>query len=171
MKNLTKAPLRWLAAAAVTAGFAGCALLPSSPPAPAPATPAPAVATPAPSRMPSPAHHSEAEWRRALAQHIHTVNRQRIFEGRPPHPLKAVVVLELTIAADGRIERASVLRAPNHARELGPDAVRTVQAASPVPPPPRALLSHGTVRLTETWLFRQDNLFQLRTLAQNQIIQ
>lgn len=106
-----------------------------------------------------------------LAQHIQTVNRQRVFEGRPPHPLKAIVVLQLTVAADGRVERASVLRAPNHARELGDEAVRTVQAASPVPPPPRAMSSRGAVRLTETWLFRQDNLFQLRSLAQEQLIQ
>ncbi len=106
-----------------------------------------------------------------MARHIQTVNRQRVFEGRPPHPLKAIVVLEITVAADGRIERAQVLRAPDHARELGAEAVRTVQAASPLPPPPREMVSRGAVRLTETWLFRQDNFFQLRSLAQVQLIQ
>lgn len=99
------------------------------------------------------------------------VNRTRVFEGRPPHPLKAIVVLELTVAADGRVQRASVLRAPDHARELGAEAVRTVQAASPVPPPPQSVVSRGATRFTETWLFRNDNQFQLRTLAQTQIIQ
>lgn len=106
-----------------------------------------------------------------MAQHIQSVNRQRVFDGRPPHPLKAIVVLELTVASDGRIERANVLRAPGHAPELGAEAVRMVQAASPLPPPPRSVAGRGSVRLTETWLFRQDNLFQLRTLAQAQVIQ
>jgi protein TonB len=114
---------------------------------------------------------TEADWRRALAQHILAINRERVFEGRPPHPLKAIVVLELTVGLDGRLQRASVLRAPDHARELGADAVRAAQAASPLPPPPRALLSRGAVRFTETWLFRDDNRFQLRTLAQTQLIQ
>ena len=101
-----------------------------------------------------------------------TVNKERVFEGRPPHPLKAVVVLDLAVGADGRIQSASVMRAPQHARELGAVAVRTVQAASPLPPPPRALLGQvGSVRFTETWLFRQDDRFQLRTLAQAQLIQ
>ncbi len=171
MPNLSQNFLRWSAAAAL-AGVAGCAL---PPPAPAPVAlpPAPVAAPmPPPPAAPLPAPHlSETEWRRALAQHIQSVNRQRVFEGRPPHPLKAIVVLELTVAADGRIERASVLRAPGHARELGDEAVRTAQAASPLPPPPRALASRGAVRLTETWLFRQDNLFQLRSLAQAQLIQ
>jgi hypothetical protein len=33
------------------------------------------------------------------------------------------------------------------------------------------LAGHGPVRVTETWLFRQDNQFQIRTLAQAQLIQ
>ena len=132
---------------------------PTAPAAPLASAPKPAEST------------SETEWRRALAQHILAANRDRVFEGRPPHPLKAVVVLELTVGADGRLQRAAVLRAPNHARELGPVAVRTAEAASPLPTPPRALLSRGAVRFTETWLFRDDNRFQLRTLAQTQLIQ
>ena len=123
---------------------------------------------PAPLARP-PQVQSESEWRRALAQHILAVNKDRVFEGRPPDPLKAVVVLELAVGADGRVQAASVMRAPGHARELGAVAVRTAQAASPLPPPPRAVIGRGSsVRFTETWLFRQDNRFQLRTLAQPQ---
>ena len=162
-----------LVAAAALSGLAACSVSPPAPP-PAPPPPRPpVVAVPAPpiaATTPTP-YSSEVEWRRVLAQHIQAVNRQRVFEGRPPHPLKAIVVLELTVAADGRIERASVLRAPDHARDLGAEALRTVQAASPLPRPPRGLASRGSVKLTETWLFRQDNQFQLRSLAQAQIIQ
>jgi protein TonB len=153
--------------------IAACAA-PSAPPTPE-GQPASRPVTPAlPPGAPSPKPaepQSEAHWRRALAQHIQATNRERVFEGRPPHPLKAIVVLELTIGADGRLQRATVLRAPDHARELGAEAIRTAQAASPLPAPPRALLGRGAARLTETWLYRGDNRFQLRTLAEMQLIQ
>jgi protein TonB len=116
---------------------------------------------------------TEAEWRRVLAQHILDANRERVFEGRPPHPLKAVVVLELTIGADGRLQQAVVLRAPAHARHLGAEAIRAAQAAAPLPPPPppSSLAGRGSVRVAETWLFRADERFQLRTLAETQLIE
>lgn len=172
----SKSALRqWSLLTAVTAALAlaGCSAPSPAPPAPAaPSAPAPAprAAAPAPAPRPSDAL-TEAEWRRALARHILTVNKDRVFEGRPPHPLKAVVVLDLEVGADGRIRHASVMRAPKHASQLGPAAVRTVHAAAPLPPPPRALLGRGTsVRFTETWLYRDDDRFQIRTLAQEQLI-
>lgn len=160
------------AAVAAALLLGSCSVPPPAPPAPSASVPParPATPTPTPATRP-PEAVSEAQWRRALAQHILTVNKDRVFEGRPPYPLKAVVVLELEVGADGKIRNASVLRTPKHARELGPAAVRTVQAAVPLPPPPRALLGRGTsVRFTETWLFREDDRFQLRTLAQEQLI-
>lgn len=165
---------RWSPRATCAAALvlAGCSAPPPAPPVPQAAAPPARGASPAPAPAVRPPEAlSEAQWRRALAQHILTVNKDRVFEGRPPHPLKAVVVLDLEVGADGRIRQASVMRVPKHAPELGPAAVRTVQAASPLPPPPRALLGRGTsVRFTETWLFRQDDRFQLRTLAQEQLI-
>lgn len=137
------------------------------PPSQRPASPGVPAATP--SRPVGPI--TEAEWRRVLAQHILDANRERVFEGRPPHPLKAIVVLELTIGADGRLQRAEVLRAPAHARHLGPEAVRTAQAAAPLPPPPSSLAGRGSIRIAETWLFRADERFQLRTLAETQLIE
>lgn len=159
-----------LVALAAALALAGCSAPPPAPapaPAPRPAVPAP---PPPPAAQPDRAQ-SETDWRRAVARHILAVNKDRVFEGRPPHPLKAVVVLDLEVGADGRIRHASVMRAPKHASQLGPAAVRTVQAAAPLPPPPRALLGRGTsVRFTETWLFRDDDRFQIRTLAQEQLI-
>jgi protein TonB len=169
----TRTHWRILIAAAAALVLVRCSAPPGPPAAPAAPPSAPRSATPVtPPAGRSSDAQSESDWRRALAQHILTVNRDRVFEGRPPHPLKAVVVLELAVGADGRVQNASVMRAPDHARELGAVAVRTAQAASPLPPPPRALLGRSTsVRFTETWLFRQDDRFQLRTLAQTQLIQ
>ncbi len=160
-----------VAAAAAAAMLLGSCSAPHSPPATpaAPSASRPASAAAPPATRPTQAQ-TESDWRRALAQHILTINREQVFEGRPPDPLKAVVVVELTVGADGRIHGASVMRAPDHARDLGPVAVRTARAASPLPPPPRAMLGRGnSVRFTETWLFRQDDRFQLRTLAQTQL--
>jgi protein TonB len=143
----------------------------ASPPAPTRPAPAPVPPAQAPQVKPPPEPpRTEADWRRAVAHHIHSVNAAKVFEGRPPYPLKAVVVLELTVAADGRLQRLSVLRTPAHARELGDEAIRTVRAAAPLPAPPRALLGTGNVRFTETWLFREDDRFQLRTLALEQLL-
>jgi protein TonB len=167
------APRQAWAALALAATLVSCSAPPVPSPVPAAVPPSPRPAAPAASpRAARPSEAlSESDWRRALAQHILAVNKERVFEGRPPQPLKAVVVLELAVSADGRIQGASVMRAPAHARELGAVAVRTAQAASPLPPPPRALVGRaGSVRFTETWLFRQDDRFQLRTLAQVQLI-
>lgn len=151
----------------VASAMAGCAA-PPAPTRPAP-VPAPPVQPP-PVKPPAAPPRSEADWRRAVAHHIQSINAAKVFEGRPPHPLKAVVVLEVTVAADGRLQRVSVLRTPAHARELGDEAIRTIRQAAPLPAPPRALLNTGNVRFTETWLFREDNRFQLRTLALEQLL-
>jgi protein TonB len=155
--------------AIIALAMVGCSA-PPAPTAPAPA-PAPAPTAPPPlAKLPPEPSRTEADWRRAVAHHIQSASAAKVFEGRPPNPLKAVVVLDVTVAADGRLLRVSVLRAPAHARELGDEAVRTVRHAAPLPAPPRALLNHGSIRFTETWLFRQDDRFQLRTLAQTQLL-
>jgi len=155
-----------LLAAVLASAIVGCSAPPvPGVPAPAPNQPAEPPATP---KLLPEAPGTEAAWRRVVAQRIHDANGSKIFEGRPPHLLKAVVVLELTVGADGSVQRASVMRTPGHARALGDEAIRTVHAAAPLPPPPRAMVSRGSVRFLETWLFRQDDRFQLRTLAEQQ---
>lgn len=172
--RIDRKPLRLTLAALVTL-FGACTTAPPAPvvqtPAPAPVAIAPpAVEAPAvrPAPMPTPKHLHEADWRRAAAEHIHGIHQARIFPGRPPHPLKAVVVLQLTVGPDGRVHRADVLRAPEHAKHLGSEAVRLAMAASPLPPPPAQIVARGSLRITETWLFRADEQFQLRTLALTQ---
>jgi protein TonB len=85
--------------------------------------------------------------------------------------LRAVVVLEVAVAADGQVRNATLLRVPDHSRDLGRVAMRAVSAASPLPPPPRTLVAAGAYRFTETWLFREDGKFQLRTLALPQALE
>lgn len=114
---------------------------------------------------PRPSAQSLAEWKRQAAEKIHAANRRYVFAGPPPNPLRAVVVVEMTVASDGQVKRADLLRVPDHSRELGKLALATLNSASPLPPPPKAVISGGNFRVTETWLFRDDGQFQIRTIA------
>jgi len=108
---------------------------------------------------------SLADWKRNVAERIHAANRSQVYSGAPPNPLRAVVVVEMTVAADGQVRRAELLRTPAHAKDLGAVALKAISSASPFPAPPKALVAQGAMKTTETWLFRDDGQFQLRSLA------
>ncbi len=104
-----------------------------------------------------------------MAGQILKINQSRTFEGRPPHFLKAVVVLQIAVDDAGRPTRVNVMRTPDHARHLGRVAADTVRRAGPFSAPDRSLLAgKRELVLTETWLFRDDERFQIRSLAQEQ---
>lgn len=149
---------------------------PATPAAPAPAqpaTPAPAPRAPqvdaTPQRSPVPARTPLDAYKQAMAGQILKVNQTRTFEGRPPHFLKAVVVLQIAVDDRGQPTRVNVMRTPDHARHLGKVAVDTVRRAGPYGAPSRDLLAgKRELVFTETWLFRDDERFQIRSLALEQ---
>jgi protein TonB len=133
---------------------AGCGA-PTPPEAPKPALPAPQVAPPGPPL-------SLDRYKRDLAGAILKASSATTFDGTPPHLLRAVVVLEFTIDGKGAVRGIRTLRTPDD--ELAAVAMRSVRAAAfPVPPP--ELLRRGQLEVVETWLFRDDGRFQVRTLA------
>ena len=73
--------------------------------------------------------------------------------------LKSVVILELSVGADGGLLGASVVRANGHP-ELAQVALDSVKAAAPFAPP-----ESGQVRFLETFLFRDDDCFLIRSLV------
>lgn len=151
-------PRAAIAAALVLAACGG------PPPAPEPpAAPPPAQAT-AP-KLPPPKTPLEA-YKRALAQRILSANLAQTFEGRPPDILHAVVVLQFTVDRDGRVTALKTLRSRHPPQEKA--AIASVRAAAPLPAPPANLLRRGTLEVAETWLFRDDGRFQVRSLAQAQ---
>jgi protein TonB len=138
--------------------LAGCdAPAPPEPPKPAP--PPQQVAPPAPPL-------SLDDYKRHIAGAILTANSALTYEGTPPHLLRAVVVLELTIDASGAVRGVRTLRTPDD--ELAAVAVRSARAAGPLLAPPPELLRRGELQVVETWLFRDDGRFQVRTLAEPQ---
>jgi protein TonB len=140
-------------AVCIAAGLlAGC----EAPPPPEAPKPAPQVAPPARPSL------SLEDYKRELAGEILKANSATTFEGTPPHLLRAVVVLEFAIDANGTIRGIRTLRTPDD--ELAAVAMRSVRAAA-FPAPPSELLRRGQLEVVETWLFRDDGRFQVRTLA------
>lgn len=104
------------------------------------------------------------EWKQRAAERIHQVNRKDLFEGRPEHLLRAVIVVEITVDRQGNVTNSSIRRSPSIA-SLNAAALRQLRNASPLPSPPVALISRGALTYQETWLVRKDGRFQLRSLA------
>jgi protein TonB len=145
-----------------------------TPPAPEkPAAPPPAPVAPAPPappqaavpKLPPPRTPLDA-YKRDIAQRILSVNAAQTFEGRPPEILEAVVVLQFTIERSGTLTGLKTLRSRHPAQEK--IALASVRAAAPFPAPPVALLRSSRVEVAETWLFRDDGKFQIRSLAEAQ---
>jgi len=74
--------------------------------------------------------------------------------------LKSVVILEIAIDGEGRLLGASVVRSNGHP-ELAQRALDTVVAAAPFTPP----VAGQGVQFLETFLFRDDECFQIRSLV------
>jgi protein TonB len=106
-------------------------------------------------------------YKREVACHLHSRNTVHLYQDRPPPMLRSVVVLSMRIDERGRPLRVSVLRS-NGIRALERRAMQSVRDASPLPAPQRSLVRNGRIELIETWLFRDDGRFQIRTLAQAQ---
>jgi protein TonB len=106
-------------------------------------------------------------YKRDAAQHIHSSNADYIFEGAPPALLKSVVVLAIAVDAGGEVKSVSVQRSNGH-RDLEQRALQSVRRASPFPRPARTVMRGAAAGYYETWLFREDGRFQLRSVAMEQ---
>jgi protein TonB len=141
------------------------------PPAPPPEAPAPQTQqSPAPpaARLPAlpPPKTPLDAYKRELAQRILAANAAQTFDGKPPDILHAVVVLQLTLDRNGKLTTLKTLRSRHPPQERV--ALASVRAAAPLPAPPASLLRRGSLEIAETWLFRDDGKFQIRSLAEAQ---
>ena len=110
---------------------------------------------------PQSAAASQDAYKVDVARHIHRASPRDSFEGAAPPLLKSIVVLAITVEPGGHVH-ARVVRS-NGFRELEARAVRSVRRASPLP---RWDGARGhAVHYYETWLFRSDGRFQIRSIA------
>jgi protein TonB len=158
------------------AAVAGCATVESPPPAaPQPAAPpvqaapaAPPKAAPAPVvRGPASNAASLDDYKKHVADHIHKKSTRERADRLPPM-LRSVITLTIEVDRDGKPVQVSLFRG-NGYTELEQAAMASVRRAAPLPVPPSAVLNgHETVTFRETWLFRPDGMYQIRSVAENQ---
>ncbi len=103
-------------------------------------------------------------YRADAAQHVYSMNGERIWKGRMPPLLYAIGVLQVEVDRDGQVRKLDWMRAPKHAPEVIAEIERTVRAAAPYPMPARM----GKVVWTDTWLWHKSGQFQLDTLTEGQ---
>ena len=105
------------------------------------------------------------EYRLDVARHIYAAYPKRIFHGRLPPLIHAVVVLETTVDAQGVPRDVTVVRGPSHAPDVTAAVREMTFRVGPLPAPSRL---GGQVRYTEIWLVHKDGRFQLDALTEGQ---
>ncbi len=99
-----------------------------------------------------------------VAEHIRASSSET-FEGTLPEILKSLVVLDITLDNEGQVARVAVRRS-NGFKQLERVALESVRKAGPFPAPSEKVLAGGSsVSYLETWLFRADGKFQIRSLV------
>src|SRR6186713_758623 len=98
------------------------------------------------------------------ARHFYDEYRSRIFRGRLPPLIHAVVVVETTVDENGRASRVDLVRGPSHAPDVSAAVIQAIRRAQ-LPKPQRLT---GTIRFTEIWLVTKDGRFQLDALTEGQ---
>jgi len=120
-----------------------------------------------PKAVPAPAGPAAArtipEYKRLVAQRIASASAET-FADPLPDVLKSIVVLDIRIDRYG-VPQVSVRRS-NGIRSLEQRAEESVRRAAPFDAPSSQLLRGGSIDFLETFLFRDDGKFQIRTLVE-----
>ena len=133
-------------------------------PAPAPRPPEPAIALLAP-LAPQPPLAAAVEAYKTLVANEIWLRNAAVYSDPVPEMLKSIVVLELTIDRAGNPVGIAVYRS-NGYKHLETRALESIVRAAPFARPSGDVLEGpGTVTFLETFLFRADERFQLRSLV------
>lgn len=103
-------------------------------------------------------------YRKVGAAAIYKKYPQRIYKGKIPPLVYAVVVTETDVDADGRVTAVHFSRTPSHAPEVSGMIADLIQGASPLPSPGKI----GAHTYVDTWLWDKSGQFQLDTLTLGQ---
>lgn len=133
---------------------------------PAPTAPT-APAAPARDSVPESSARTLDAYKQEVARWIYRSSAENLFHGAPPPMLKSIVVLTVTVDAHGQPRHIAVQRSNGYGA-LNQLAMQSVKRAAPLPRPGRSLMRGGVAEFSETWLFRDDGRFQIRSLAQVQ---
>ena len=156
-----------LAMLALLLGLSGCSVLkPDGAGTTAPGTaPGAAASTEAsPARLITAQTPAIKAYRKVGAAAIYKKYPQRIYKGKIPPLVYAVVVTETDVDADGRVKGVYFSRTPSHAPEVSGMIAELIKGASPLPSPGKI----GAHTYVDTWLWDRSGQFQLDTLTLGQ---
>ena len=108
---------------------------------------------------------SSADYRKDAARHIYRRFPDKIYKGKLPPMLKAVVVVDIHIEPSGQVGRIDWVRVPKHTPEVKLDIEQAIRQSAPFPAPKYL----RQVSFTETWLWHRSGRFQLDTLTEGQL--
>ncbi|RIX76245.1 hypothetical protein [Acidovorax cavernicola] len=103
-------------------------------------------------------------YRKTGARHIYKAYANRIYKGKIPPLVYAVVVVETDIDANGKVNNVTFSRVPSHAPEVPPMIAELIKATSPLPSPGKL----GGHTYVDTWLWDKSGKFQLDSLTLGQ---
>ena len=104
------------------------------------------------------------DYKKHAAGYIIGFSKSELATSLPPI-LKSVVVLDITVDAQGNVTRAAVWRS-NGYEDLERIALASVKRAGKLPAPsPEVLKGQESVRFLETWLFRHDGRYHVRSVV------
>ena len=133
-------------------------------PRPRPTRPQVALAPALPPRAPASRAASVDGYKKLFAERIYQSNPD-VFHDPLPKILKSIVILDVTIDRDGRVSKVFVTRS-NGFKQLEKIALSNVHRAAPFAAPAGLRnRSDGSLNFMETFLFRDDGRFQVRSLA------
>lgn len=123
------------------------------------------VSIPVPSAGPKVSQAADARaYRVDGARHVYESYPHRVYRGKLPPLMHAIVVVETVLDSAGLIREINVIRAPSHAPDVTAAVREMIQRVAPFPVPTRI----GSVTWTETWLVDRSGRFQLDTLSEGQ---
>ncbi|RSZ35981.1 MULTISPECIES: hypothetical protein [unclassified Variovorax] len=103
-------------------------------------------------------------YRKIGARHLYNKYANRIYKGKIPPLVYAVVVVETDIDAAGNVVNVTFSRTPSHAPEVPPMIAELIKAASPLPNPGKL----GGHTYVDTWLWDRSDKFQIDSLTLGQ---
>ena len=116
---------------------------------------------------PDPVFVALTEYKRRVAHRIVQTSLET-YSAPLPEVMKSIVVLEITVDRAGHATAISVYRSNGYVH-LEERALASVAKAAPfTPPAPAVLRGTGSVSFLETFLFRDDDFFQVRSLVPNE---
>ena len=124
------------------------------------------VSIPVPSAGPKVSQAADVRaYRTDGARHVYESYPHRIFRGKLPPLVHAIVVVETVLDEAGKITAINIVRAPSHAPDVTAAVREMIQRVAPFPTPARL----GSVTWTEIWLVDRSGRFQLDALTEGQL--